>query len=165
MTTQTGPGYAPRLSWMNEWRATWTLNHGPLPYQESSRVFDLRLLELEQPSPSVNVHRRPLVVAAIVTQLVTQARRVAACAHGSGAGRPTTALAGLVADQLATWSVPGPQANDRLLSRSLHCCARPIAWANAMTWACGSALAPFIPPDLSQPTARYSFSLCTFMLT
>ena len=53
--------------------ATWTLNHGPLPYQKSSRASDLRRLVVDLLPPSVNVHRRPLAVAAIVTQLVTQA--------------------------------------------------------------------------------------------
>jgi hypothetical protein len=34
--------------------------------------------------------------------------------HGSGAGRPPTALAGLTTKQLAAWSTPGPRAHDRL---------------------------------------------------
>src|SRR5438034_7730453 len=38
--------------------------------------------------------------------------------HGSGGGEPVRSLAGLTADQLATWPSPGPRADDRLLSRS-----------------------------------------------
>jgi hypothetical protein len=47
------------------------LNQGPLPYQESSRAFDLPRLALQLPVPSTDVHYRPLAAAAIVTQLVT----------------------------------------------------------------------------------------------
>jgi hypothetical protein len=42
------------------------------PYQESSRASDLLRLGVELALPSVDVHRRPLAVAAIVTQLVTR---------------------------------------------------------------------------------------------
>jgi len=48
------------------------LNHGPLPYQESSRASDVVGQVAELALPSVNVHLRPLAVAAIVTQLVTR---------------------------------------------------------------------------------------------
>jgi hypothetical protein len=48
------------------------LNHGPLPYQESSRASDVLQLGPELPLPSVTVHRRPWAVAGIVTQLVTR---------------------------------------------------------------------------------------------
>ena len=61
-------------------KALW---QGPLPYQESSRASDVLRLIVELPLPSVNVHRRPLVVAAIVTQLVT--RRGYALPAGAGA--------------------------------------------------------------------------------
>ena|SRR5690348_8989457 len=54
-------------------RATEDLNHRPLPYQESSHASDVLRLVVELSVPSVNVHRRPLAVATIVTQLVTQA--------------------------------------------------------------------------------------------
>jgi hypothetical protein len=49
-------------------------------------------------------------------------------AHGSGGGWPTASSAGLTVDQLATWSAPGPQANDRLLSRSFHGLLLPPAF-------------------------------------
>jgi len=48
------------------------LNHGPLPYQESSRASDVPLLVAELPLPSINVRHRPLTVTVIVTQIVTR---------------------------------------------------------------------------------------------
>jgi hypothetical protein len=49
-------------------------NLRPLPYQERSRACDLPRLMPELSSRSVGVHHRPLAVATIVTQLVTQHR-------------------------------------------------------------------------------------------
>jgi uncharacterized membrane protein len=46
-----------------------------LPYQERSRASDVLRLGVELPFPSVDVHRRPLASAAIVTQLVTRRSR------------------------------------------------------------------------------------------
>jgi hypothetical protein len=51
------------------------LNQGRLPYQESSRASDVLRLIVELPELSVNVHRCPLAVAPIVTQLVTRRGR------------------------------------------------------------------------------------------
>ena len=64
------PGWLPRLDRLSKnWWGYVDLDHGPLPYQESSRASDVLQPVLGLLLPSVNVRRRPLTAAAIVTQL------------------------------------------------------------------------------------------------
>jgi len=55
------PGWLPRLDRLSKnWWGYVDLDHGPLPYQESSRASDVLQPVLGLLLPSVNVRRRPL---------------------------------------------------------------------------------------------------------
>jgi hypothetical protein len=69
VATERSPG---PLTWADGWWGYVDLNHGPLPYQESSRASDVLRPVVALPLPSVNVHCRPPMVAAVVTQLVSR---------------------------------------------------------------------------------------------